>query len=278
MTTTANTPDVLARIVAHKRQEVAERRSLVPEKVLERSQYLDAPTLSLRQYLRRAELSGIIAEFKRRSPSKGWINEFAPVERTTLGYMQAGAAALSVLTDSEFFGGKNEDLTTARRFNLCPILRKDFVVDAYQLLEARSIGADAVLLIASVLTPNEIRELGRQAKALGLEVLLEVHDKAELDRSLDLALDAVDLVGVNNRDLRDFSVSLERSLQLVEHLPVGLGRVAESGLRTAQDIAALRRAGFEGFLIGETFMRHGRPERACAALVQQLRELTAVPA
>lgn len=278
MTTSLNTPDVLARIVAHKRQEVAERRALTPEKLLERSPYVDAPTLSLRQYLRRPELSGIIAEFKRRSPSKGWINEFAPVERTTLGYMQAGAAALSVLTDTEFFGGKNEDLTTARRFNLCPILRKDFVVDAYQLLEARSIGADAVLLIASVLTPAEIRDLGRQAKALGLEVLLEVHDKPELDRSLDVALDAVDLVGVNNRDLRDFSVSLDRSLELVEHLPAGLGRVAESGLRTAQDIRTLRQAGFEGFLIGETFMRHGHPERACAALVQQLRDLTSVPA
>ncbi|RTQ52147.1 indole-3-glycerol phosphate synthase TrpC [Hymenobacter gummosus] len=268
--------DILTRIVAHKRQEVAERRSLVPEKLLERSQYLDAPTLSLRQYLARPELSGIIAEFKRRSPSKGWINEFAPVERTTLGYMQAGAAALSVLTDTEFFGGKNEDLSTARRFNLCPILRKDFVIDAYQLLEARSIGADAVLLIAGILTPEEVRDLGRQARALDLEVLLEVRDLDELQRTLDVALDAVDLVGVNNRDLRDFSVSLDRSLELAAHLPASLGRVAESGLRTAQDIATLRRAGYQGFLIGETFMRHGRPERACAALVQQLRELAPV--
>ncbi|GAB2952014.1 indole-3-glycerol phosphate synthase TrpC [Hymenobacter coalescens] len=274
MNTTLNTPDVLARIVAHKRQEVAERRALVPEKLLERSQYLNAPTLSLRGYLRRPELSGIIAEFKRRSPSKGWINEFAPVERTTLGYMQAGASALSVLTDTEFFGGRNEDLTTARRFNLCPILRKDFVVDEYQLLEARSIGADAVLLIASVLEPTEVRHLGQQARALGLEVLLEVHDEDELNRTLDVALDAVDLVGVNNRDLRDFSVSLDRSLRLVEQLPAALGRVAESGLRTAQDLQVLRRAGYDGFLIGETFMRHSRPERACATLVQQLRELS----
>ncbi|OON65804.1 indole-3-glycerol phosphate synthase TrpC [Hymenobacter sp. CRA2] len=275
MNNTVAPADVLARIVAHKRQEVAERRELVPEKLLERSQYIDSPTLSLRGYLRRPELSGIIAEFKRRSPSKGWINEFAQVERTTLGYMQAGASALSVLTDTEFFGGRNEDLTTARRFNLCPILRKDFVVDAYQLLEARSIGADAVLLIASVLSPQQVRQLGRQAQDLGLEVLLEVHDAQELHRTLDVALDAVNLVGVNNRDLRDFSVSIERSLELVEQLPAHLGRVAESGLRTAQDILRLRQAGFDGFLIGETFMRNSRPERACATLVQQLRELSA---
>ncbi|MBC7448281.1 MAG: indole-3-glycerol phosphate synthase TrpC [Hymenobacteraceae bacterium] len=275
MTPTISPPDVLARIVAHKQQEVAERRSLVPAKLLERSPLLQSPTLSLLAYLRRPELSGIIAEFKRRSPSKGWINEFAPVERTTLGYMQAGASALSVLTDTEFFGGKNDDLTMARRFNLCPILRKDFVIDEYQLLEARSIGADAILLIAAVLEPAQVRTLGQQAKALGLEVLLEVHDRDELRRTLDVALDAVDLVGVNNRDLRDFSVSLDRSLELVQELPAGLGRVAESGLRTAQDIQTLRDAGFEGFLIGEAFMRHSRPERACAALVQQLRELDA---
>jgi indole-3-glycerol phosphate synthase len=269
-------PDVLARIVAHKQQEVAERRDLVPTKLLERSAFLTSPTLSLVSYLRRPELSGIIAEFKRRSPSKGWINEFAPVERTTLGYMQAGASALSILTDTEFFGGKNEDLTTARRFNLCPILRKDFVVDEYQLLEARSIGADAILLIASVLEPQQVRRLGRQAQEMGLEVLLEVHDRVELERTLDAALDAVDLVGVNNRDLRDFSVSLDRSLELVELLPAHLGRVAESGLRTAHDVQLLRRAGFDGFLIGETFMRHSRPEKACATLVQQLRELDSV--
>src|SRR5690349_18360446 len=127
LATTISPPDVLARIVAHKQQEVAERRELVPAKLLERSPYCESPTLSLAGYLRRPELSGIIAEFKRRSPSKGWINEFAPVERTTLGYMQAGASALSVLTDAEFFAGKNEDLTIARRFNYCPILRKDFV-------------------------------------------------------------------------------------------------------------------------------------------------------
>ncbi|WP_400191365.1 indole-3-glycerol phosphate synthase TrpC [Hymenobacter sp. B81] len=275
MNDTLSPPNVLARIVAHKQQEVAERRELVPLRKLEQSPYLASPTLSLAGYLRRPELSGIIAEFKRRSPSRGWLNEFAPVERTTLGYMQAGASALSILTDAEFFGGRSEDLTTARRFNLCPILRKDFVVDEYQLLEARSLGADAVLLIAAVLEPAQLRRLAAQARALDLEVLLEVHDGQELARSLDAALDVVDLVGINNRDLRDFSVSLDRSLELAEQLPAHLGRVAESGLRTAQDIALLRRAGFNGFLIGETFMRHGRPEKACAALVQQLRELSA---
>jgi indole-3-glycerol phosphate synthase len=271
MTIPVSSPDILARIVAHKHQEVAERRALVPVKRLENSPYVYAPTLSLRAYLRRPEQSGIIAEFKRKSPSKGWINEFAPVERTTLGYMQAGASALSILTDSTFFGGTNDDLVTARRFNLCPILRKEFVVDAYQLLEARSLGADAILLIAAVLTPTQVRDFGQQAHALGLEVLLEVHNLDELQRTLDVALDSIDLVGINNRNLRDFSVNIDRSLELVEALPAHLGRVTESGLRTPQDVQLLRSAGFDGFLIGEAFMRHSRPERACATFVQQMR-------
>src|SRR6476619_6203205 len=167
---------ILDTIIAHNRQEIASRRELVPVQLLETSLYFKSQPLSLRKYLLREGGSGLIAEFKRKSPSKGWINQYAPVERTTLGYMQAGAAALSILADAEFFGGKNEDLTTARRFNFCPILRKDFVVDEYQILEAKSIGADAVLLIAAVLTPQEIDSLGRLARSLGLEVLLEVHD------------------------------------------------------------------------------------------------------
>lgn len=265
---------ILDTIIAHKRREVADRQGLVPAKLLERSLYMDAQPLSLRRYLLREDLSGIIAEFKRRSPSKGVINQYAPVERTTLGYMQAGAAALSVLTDAEFFGGKNEDLTTARRFNFCPILRKDFVVDEYQILEAKSIGADAVLLIASVLTAEEVLRLGRLARSLGLEVLLEVHNAAELDRTLHP--DAVSLVGVNNRNLHDFSVSLDTSGELAERIPNEFVKVTESGLTSAADIEQLRAVGYRGFLIGETFMRHSRPEKACAALVQQLRATEAV--
>ena len=262
-------PTILDKIITHKRREVRDRQALVPVKLLEKSLYMSAKPLSLRHYLRRDDLSGIIAEFKRKSPSKGIINAHAPVERTTLGYMQAGASALSVLTDTEFFGGRNEDLTTARRYNFCPILRKDFVVDEYQILEAKSIGADAVLLIAAVLTGAEVLHLGRFAKSLGLEVLLEIHDAEELDKTLHP--DAISLVGVNNRNLHDFSVRLDTSGELAGRIPDEYVKVTESGLSTATDLAALRAVGYRGFLIGETFMRHGRPEKACAALVQQLR-------
>ena len=262
---------ILDTIIAHKRKEVASRRELVPVKLLETSLYFNSQPLSLRKYLLREGGSGLIAEFKRKSPSKGWINQYAPVERTTLGYMQAGAMALSILTDAEFFGGKNEDLTTARRFNFCPILRKDFVVDEYQIIEARSIGADAVLLIAAVLTPAEIDSLGRLARSLGLEVLLEVHDGKELARSANA--DAVNLIGVNNRNLHDFSLSLDTSMALAEAIPQEFVKISESGISTAQAIGQLREAGYRGFLLGEAFMRHARPEHACAALVQEIAAL-----
>ena len=262
---------ILDTIIAHKRREVASRRELVPVKLLETSLYFNSQPLSLRKYLLREGGSGLIAEFKRKSPSKGWINQYAPVERTTLGYMQAGAMALSILTDAEFFGGKNEDLTTARRFNFCPIVRKDFVVDEYQIIEARSIGADAVLLIAAVLTPAEIDSLGRLARSLGLEVLLEVHDGEELARSANA--DAVNLIGVNNRNLHDFSLSLDTSMALAEAIPQEFVKISESGISTAQAIGQLREAGYRGFLLGEAFMRHARPEHACAALVQEIAAL-----
>ena len=262
---------ILDTIVAHKRQEIAARRELVPIKLLESSLYFKSQPLSLRKYLLREGGSGLIAEFKRKSPSKGWINQYAPVERTTLGYMQAGAAALSVLTDTEFFGGKNEDLTTARRFNFCPIIRKDFVVNEYQILEAKSTGADAVLLIAAVLSPAEIDKLGRLARSLGLEVLLEVHDAEELARSANT--EAVDLIGVNNRNLHDFSLSLDTSMALAEAIPNEFVKVSESGISTAKAISRLHAVGYRGFLLGEAFMRHARPERACATLVQEIAAL-----
>lgn len=260
---------ILETIAAHKHREVAARRELVPLKMLETSLYFDTPPLSLRHYLTRPGSSGLIAEFKRRSPSKGWINRYAPVERTTLGYMQAGAAALSVLTDEEFFGGKSADLIQARRYNYCPVLRKDFVVDEYQIIEAKSLGADAVLLIAAILRPAEIAALGRLAHELGMEVLLEIHSADELYAAAPTA-DAVDIIGVNNRNLHDFSVSLDTSVALADVIPAEFVRVSESGIANAATLVALRGAGYQGFLLGEAFMNHARPERACAALLQEV--------
>jgi indole-3-glycerol phosphate synthase len=257
---------ILERITARKRHEVAARREVVPTKKLEQSQHFTAPTVSLTQYLRRPDKVGIIAEIKRRSPSKGVINEHISVEKLSIGYMQAGASALSVLTDKEFFGGSLEDLQTARRFNFCPLLRKDFILDEYQVIEARAFGGDAILLIAAILEPRERARLAAFAASLGLEVLLEIHQREELPANLD----NISAIGVNNRDLRDFSVDVNRSLEIAAALPPEITKIAESGLRDAATIRRLKAAGFQGFLIGEAFMKNSRPEAACAELAQAL--------
>jgi indole-3-glycerol phosphate synthase len=184
--------------------------------------------------------------------------------------MQAGASALSVLTDREFFGGSNDDLTIARKFNFCPILRKDFTVDEYQIIEAKSIGADAILLIAAVLSPFEIRQFAIQAKQLGLEVLLEVHSLEELKRSIT---DEIDLIGVNNRDLQSFNVSLDVSRDLAAHIPNSFVKVSESGIESPEAIVELKKFGYEGFLMGQNFMQHNRPEEAAKEFVRQLKRL-----
>ena len=260
-------PTILDAIVEHKRQEVAQRKELYPVKLLEQSPYFETPTVSLKAYLQRPDLPGIIAEIKRQSPSQGPINPHVSVERVSIGYMQAGASALSILTDGKFFGGKNEDLTLARRMNYCPILRKDFTIDEYQIVEARSIGADAVLLIAACLTPDEIQRLAAFAQSLGLEVLMEVHDAEELSRSL---CDDLDLVGVNNRNLKDFSVDIQTSLDLASQIPGQFVKVAESGLSAPGQVIQLAQAGFEGFLMGQAFMETAQPEKACARFIDQL--------
>lgn len=261
---------ILDEILAHKRQEVQEQKELFPVKRLEQSIYFNTDTVSFESYLRRPDKVGIVAEIKRKSPSKGSINQYVDVEQLSIGYMQAGASAISVLTDKQFFGGSNEDLTTARTYNFCPILRKDFIVDEYQVIEARSIGADVILLIAAALSPDEIKQLSQTAHSLGLEVLLEVHNAEELEQS---PLEHVDVVGVNNRNLKDFSVSLETSEALVEKLPESMTRISESGIRSAEDIVRLRKAGFHGFLIGERFMTESRPDEACARLVHDVQVL-----
>ena len=258
---------VLEDIVRHKRQEVAERKALFPVKLLERSIYFAAQPVSLRKYLLRDDLSGIIAEFKRKSPSRGFINKYADLERTTIGYMQAGASALSVLTDQKFFGGNSEDLSLARKFNFCPILRKDFVIDEYQVVEARSIGADVILLIAAILSKEEIRDYTRLAHSLGMEVLLEVHGKDELDK----AAAETEMIGVNNRDLKTMQVSIETSLELANLIPQQVIKISESGIHQSQQVLELKAAGYRGFLMGENFMKQARPELACQEFIKELK-------
>lgn len=262
--------NILDQIIEFKRKEVAEKKSLYPVKLLEQSIYFPSPTVSLKKYLVREDKSGIIAEIKRKSPSKGTINPYVSVERTSIGYMQAGASALSILTDKQFFGGSNEDLTVARKFNFCPILRKEFVMDEYQIIEAKSIGADAILLIAAVLTAEEIKRFTKAAHLLGLEVLMEVHDEEELKENLN---SGVDLIGVNNRDLKTFELSIETSKRLAPLIPEEVVKVSESGIESPEAIVELKKYGFKGFLIGQTFMQNSRPEKAAMEFIKELKRM-----
>lgn len=259
--------DILYKIIANKEKEVAERKSLYPTKLLEKSIYFPSQPVSLRKYLLRDDKVGIIAEIKRKSPSKGMIHEFVSIEQTSISYMQGGASAISILTDTEFFGGKNEDLTTARKFNYCPILRKDFMIDEYQIVEAKSIGADAILLIAAVLSPKRLNELALFAKSFGLEVLMEVHNEEELKSHLN---ENLDVVGVNNRNLKTFEVDIETSIGLAESIPDQFVKISESGISKPESVIKLMKHGFQGFLIGEHFMSHSRPGAACAEFIQKI--------
>lgn len=261
--------NILEKIVNQKRKEVAERKSLYPVSLLEKTIYFKTPAVSLKKYLTRPDKLGIIAEFKRRSPSKPTINLYAEVEKVSIGYMQAGASALSILTDSEFFGGSLADLTEAREYNFCPILRKDFIIDEYQLLEAKSVGADAVLLIAECLEKETIKKLAATANGLGLEVLMEIHDTTGLEKLNH----HIDVLGVNNRDLRVFKTDIQNSVKIASQIPTGQIKISESGIRTAADIVTLQAAGFDGFLIGEQFMKNADPGKACAELIYQVNQL-----
>lgn len=256
---------ILDEIIAQKRIEVEQRKAATPTAVLEQMPDFKRHPISARDAIQDLRSTGIIAEFKRKSPSKGIINDQADVAITTQGYVQAGAAVLSVLTDEPFFGGTPADLQAARAANpSTPILRKDFVIDEYQLIEAKAWGADLVLLIASCLSPEEVSTLSQQAQHLGLQVLLEVHDDEELDRSLTYS---VDLVGVNNRNLKTFTTSIDTSLRLVERIPDAFAKITESGLHDAETMYSLFRAGFDGFLIGEAFMKTADPAAALQSIV-----------
>lgn len=247
---------ILDQIIADKREEVEASKKLISLADLQSSPYFQRPCLSLKSRL--LEAPGIIAEFKRKSPSKGWIYEDADVVEVTSGYSEAGAAGISILTDSKYFGGVQQELTSARPHVSCPILRKDFMIDEYQLYEAKSIGADVILLIAAALSPSECKQLASKAKELGLEVLLEVHTREELDHICD----EVDMVGVNNRNLKTFEVSTELSVELASLIPDRFVKVSESGISDVSTVKLLMGHGFRGFLMGENFMKEKDPAAA----------------
>jgi indole-3-glycerol phosphate synthase len=258
---------ILDKIVENKRKEVELAKSLVSITELEQSEFFWRECYSFRESLLHPDRTGIIAEFKRKSPSKGIINDKVSVKNVTTGYAAAGASALSVLTDTDFFMGRKADIIEARNNNAIPILRKDFMIDEYQVLEAKAWGADIILLIAALLTPEEIHLLASQAKSLGLNVLLEVHNLEELERSIDPNLDAI---GVNNRNLADFSVSVETSFRLAEHIPDEFMKISESAISNPKVIKELKGAGFNGFLIGENFMKQADPGAAIREFVKEL--------
>lgn len=259
---------ILDEIIAAKRHEVSERRDNRPVRDLEKSPLFERQVQSMANGILFGNKTGIIAEFKRKSPSRGVINDRVSLEEVTTGYFRSGAAGLSVLTDYPFFGGSDEDLLRARELNPIPILRKDFILDEYQVIETRALGADAMLLIAAALTPQNTSQLARLARSIGLEVLLEIHEERELDHlNADIAL-----IGVNNRNLKDFVVDIEISLQLVSVIPPDYVKISESGIASPLVYRKLKNAGFQGFLIGENFMRTPDPVTAFSDFIQLIIE------
>ena len=257
--------NILDKIVEQKILEVADRKQKKSITQLKEETLFERETISVTAFLNDPERTGIIAEFKRKSPSKGIINGIADVVEVTGAYSKQ-ASAVSVLTDYDFFGGTPADLIAARVHDI-PILRKDFIIDAYQVYEAKAMGADLILLIASCLSIAEVQSFARLAKSLGLEVLLEIHDESELAHICE----EVDLVGVNNRNLKTFEVSIQTSLNLINKIPSNKLAIAESGISDVNTIVTLRNAGFKGFLIGENFMKEADPSIAFADFVNQLK-------
>ena len=254
--------DILQEIVANKRVEVLRQEEAIPLHTLISmgGSRMEMATRSMRAALEGSD-SGIIAEFKRKSPSKGWLHPGANVREVLPAYEKNGASACSVLTDSHFFGGSLGDLANARKVVDLPLLRKDFIISSYQLYQARAMGADAVLLIAACLTPEECLSLAETAHVLSLEVLLEIHSESELDHLNPY----VDMIGVNNRNLGSFHTDVENSFRLAEKLPKEILKVSESGISDPILIGRLRKVGYKGFLIGETFMKEVNPGDALAS-------------
>jgi indole-3-glycerol phosphate synthase len=258
--------NILDEIIGYKKSEVERRQRRVSFSELEKSAGFYRPVLSLKNFLADKHRTGIIAEFKRRSPSKGILNATADVVDVTTAYAENGASGLSILTDETYFGGSNEDLRKAR-INQIPVLRKDFIIHEYQIAEAKSIGADVILLIASCLTPKQVKQFAVFARRLGMEVLLELHEENELDHICE----ETELIGINNRNLKTFEVNIEKSLRMAEQIPASKIKVAESGIHSVEIIKQFRQNGYQGFLIGENFMKAKNPGEAFKHFIEQLK-------
>lgn len=258
--------DILSNIIQEKIKEIKQQQSVLSSKQLEENLDITPLRRSMKEALRQSS-TGIIAEFKRRSPSKGWINETADPQLIVPAYEKAGAAACSILTDPSFFGGSLSDIRRARDLVNLPILQKDFIIDEYQLYQSKIIGADAILLIASALDKKSCTQLAQKAHELNLEVLLELHDEKEID----YITPHVDMIGVNNRHLGSFHTDVDQSFRLIELLPKDAILVSESGLSEAETLIKLRQVGYHGFLMGEHFMRQADPGVALQQFIAQIK-------
>ena len=259
--------NILDTILAKKKIEIADRKRNKSISELENGPFFKNKTLSFRDFLMREDKTSIIAEFKRKSPSKGIINNTSTVAEVTTAYAKFGASGISVLTDEEFFGGSLNDLLEST-INEVPLLRKDFIIDEYQIIESKAFGAEVILLIASCLGRKEVKTFAAFAKNIGLNVLLEIHNEQELAHICN----DVDVVGVNNRDLKTFTVDINRSIRLSEQIPASTVKISESGIDNVASIKLLRQHGFRGFLIGEKFMKEKNPGLAFQKFAQQLKK------
>jgi indole-3-glycerol phosphate synthase len=258
--------NILDKIIADKKREVGLKKSIIPMAQFEKSVLFDRKTISLTQKLMYSK-TGIIAEHKRRSPSKPMINNAFSVEEVVKGYENAGVCGISVLTDTKYFGGSLDDLLLAGAATSIPLLRKEFIIDEYQIAEAKAHGADLILLIAAILSREEIKKLSEFAKSLNLEVLLEVHNLTELQKSI---MPSLDMIGVNNRNLKTFEVDLAFSKQLADHIPSEFVKVSESGISAVEAIHDLQTFGYKGFLIGENFMKTENPGESATAFIKRI--------
>ena len=268
MKTTSFT-DILSQIADYKKLEVENSKKQTSIEELQQKPFFKRSCLSLKDFVANTEKNGIIAEFKRKSPSAGTINAKADLQQVTTGYAKAGVSGLSVLTDEPSFGGSLEDLLMARQYNQIPVLRKDFMLDEYQVYEAKAYGADAILLIAAMIDKNTCEKLAHLAHRLGLEVLLEVHNEEEISTH---AGNYADLIGVNSRDLKSFSTDLSQAERLYELLPTDQVKIAESGINNPEDALKFKEMGFDGYLIGSRFMQSDQPEIACMEFSNELKK------
>lgn len=256
--------NILEKIAADKKKEVASLKESFSIDELSQMPYFEHECFSASTLIKKG--SGVIAEFKRKSPSKGWISEKASATEIAKAYFEADASCISVLTDEKYFGGSVQDLVEVRRKVEIPILRKEFIVDPYQIFEAKAIGADFILLIAEILSAEQVKDFSSKAKELGMETLLEMHSEKQLSKICD----TLDLVGINNRNLETFEVDLDRSIELLDKIPKRFVRVAESGISNPKEVVKLKKAGFDAFLIGENFMKTAKPGKALKDFIEEI--------